>query len=136
MNLKSIAFAFSFFLTLGVIANAHPKDETTIYAFGYASCLGDTTCYISTIQVLDSASVNSKTKMLGNRAEYAHQMEMALRKIDGKHYTCALFFNTNKGKLEKKYLSIRKRCERDGSLRLESLPEQDFQFAPISSPHE
>lgn len=110
--------------------------RNTIYAFGVATCLGDTTCYMSTIQVLDSATISPKTRMLENRASYAHQMEAALKQRDSKHYTCALFFDKDHTKLERSFLNIKRHIEKDKSMRLEILTADTFKFHGIPTNQE
>ena len=42
--------------------------------------------------------------------------------------TCAVFYHTDKAKLEKQYLKIRRRVNNDKSLRLTELAAEDFKF--------
>lgn len=111
-------------LPLSVSAKSH--GEKAVYAFGYATCLGDSTVYLSSVQLLDNASVDRKTGFLNNREDYARQMENALRIAYGKHFTCALFFFKKKEKAEKKYVEIRKRFHKDRLVRVEELPVSAF----------
>lgn len=127
-----------FLLTLSTVATASAKGDkgNKVYAFGYATCLGDTMVYLSAIQVLDSAQVDAKTGFLINRADYSRQMEQAMKGRFGKPYTCAVMFGTNRSKLEKTYLSIKRHTEHDKSFRLSLLTIKDFKFSPIIFPTE
>ncbi len=69
------------------------KVEKEIYAFGYATCLGDSVAYVSAIQLLPGATTDKKTGFLQNRHLYTAEMEKTMRSRYGKHFTCALFFN-------------------------------------------
>lgn len=118
-------------------ALARSGSEKTVYAFGYATCLGDTVAYLSEIQQLDSAKIDSKTKALEDCAAYSHQLEQTLRQRDGRHYTAAIFFTTDRKKIEKQFLRVKKTAQRTKSntvgVKLESLTAQDFTFKPVTA---
>lgn len=114
-------------------AMAKTPGQTDVYAFGCAACLGDTVVYLSAIQSLDGATVDSKTKFLNDREDYARQMENALQEVYGKHYTCALIFSFQRSRLEKKYVKLR-RLYKKKNIRIEELPANVFRFVPVATP--
>lgn len=130
---------FKILLTAAAILSAttmaaRDRDKT-IYAFGFGTCLGDTTVYLSEIQVLDSATINRKTGFLEQREVYSRQMEQALRQRYGKHFTCTIFYAEKKSKAEKQYVNLRKHLNKDKALRPEVLTGADFRFTAASTPN-
>lgn len=140
MRLRTIGkLALGLALGLATTTSAFARGglDKTVYAFGYATCLGDTVAYISEIQQLDSAKIDSKTKALEDCAAYSHQLEQTLRLRDGRHYTAAIFFATDRKKIEKEFLRVKKTALRKKSttvgVKIESLSTQDFTFKPVTA---
>lgn len=118
--------------TLFTTSMAQKSNGRGLYAFGYATCLGDSVAYITGIQYLDSATVNKKTGFMEHREYYARQMEKALAsQYVGKHYTCALFFSKDKSKLEKQYTDLRKSLNRDKGVVVDEKAVATFRFVPV-----
>lgn len=122
-----------FVLTLATIsAIAGRKEETPVYAFGYATCLGDSTVYISAVTHLEGAHIAEKTKFLERREEYARQFEATLLSRFSKHFTCALFYEKSRKSAEAKLLKLRKSFKKQKDLRVEEIPAADFTFQPLA----
>lgn len=115
------------------IASMAQKDGAKgVYAFGYATCLGDSVAYITGIQRLDSAVVNKKTATLEHREYYSRQLEQALAgQFVGKHYTCALFFAKEKEKVEKQYVNLMKTLSKDKGIVVDEKTVAAFRFRPV-----
>jgi len=133
--LFAISFLCLVFFSASTAA-AKGKDSQAVYAFGYATCLGDSAVYLSAIQVLDSAQIAPKTGFLVQRADYSRQLEQAMKARFGKSYTCAIFFNATRSKLEKSYLEVKRRAERDKAHKVYTLAPEDFKFTPVKTPTE
>lgn len=118
-------------LAFVAITSAMAETRDKVYVFGYATCLGDSVIYLSAIQPLDSAIIDHKTKFLNYREDYARQMENALQKIYGKHFTSALVFSSQRSRLEKKYVKLRRYYNKK-PIRIEEVPTTTFHFIPIS----
>ncbi len=126
----TLFLVFATLLALGNTAAAQ-KQAKDIYAFGYATCLGDSVAYVSAIQVLPDGQMKGKTDILENWNVYASQMEHAMKAQYGKPFTCSVFYSENKTELEKRFLKIRRRIADEKSLRLEELPATAFKFQAI-----
>ena len=131
--MKNILLKTSFllFAILFTTENQAKVNDSEGYAFGYATCLGDSCVYITDIQHLNGVSTNKKTGFIELQKEYAHEMELRLKDIYAKHFTCAFFYSTNKKKLEKKFLSIRKTINKSKENKLEYITNDVFSFTPI-----
>lgn len=121
-------------LLLCTAAGYAQKQEKTVYAFGYATCLGDSAVYLSAIQPLDSAQLQPKTGFLLHRSTYAAQMQQALNGKYGKHFTCAIFFSDNQKTIVKEFTKIRHEAEKASDCVLHILPLTDFRFTAIERP--
>lgn len=136
-TLRRTTLALALCFTAALAASARGGSDKTVYAFGYATCLGDTVAYISEIQQLDSARIAPKTKFLEDRSAYAQQLEQALRRRDGRHYTAAVFYATDRKKIEKQFLRVKKTAQRKKSttvgIKFETLSAQDFTFTPVTA---
>lgn len=133
MTLKKFLSA-AFCLLLCAAPGYAQKQGKTVYAFGYATCLGDSAIYLSTIQPLDSAQLQPKTGFLLHRSAYTAQMQQTLNGKYGKHFTCAIFFSDNQKKIEKEFSKIRHEAEKTDGCTLQILPLADFRFTAISDP--
>lgn len=133
MKFKNLLFLLLASILSATAAFAQQEGKT-VYAFGYATCLGDSTVYLSTIQPLDSAVVKSKSGFLEHRHEYAVQMEQALAAQYNRYFTCAIFFAEDVKKLEKQYTKICHHLEKEGDRKLQKLPLTTFRFSPITDP--
>lgn len=106
--------------------------QTMVYAFAVGTSLKDSTVYISSIQTLENATIESKKKFLQDRHIYSQQFKVYLNGQAGQPCTCALFFSTRKAKLEKEVLKLRKLYNRPKTQKLlKEVSEQDFQFISI-----
>lgn len=117
---------------LPLTASARSGEADKVYAFGYATCLGDSAAYLCAVQMLDGATIDKRTGFLNYREDYSRQMEEALKATYGKYFTCALVFSTKKDKAEKKYLKIRRHLRKDKRVLVRELPVSDFRFSPVA----
>ncbi len=134
MKLPSFFIAFALFFACCSTIHAQSKEEKqTVYAFGYATCLGDSAIYLSVIQPLPNAQLQAKTDFLQNRHDYAVQMEQSLYALYGKHFTCAVFYGKDAKKLEKQYAKVCHQIEKEEEHVLQKIPLTTFQFSVISN---
>lgn len=125
-------FAATIVCAVAVTTAAAKGPVKPIYAFGYATCLGDSTVYTSAIQQLEGAQLTKKKSMLVNREQYSHQMERYMRSTDGKVYTCAIFYAKSRKKAEKQMVSLRRQCARQKEKMVE-LPADAFAFTALTA---
>ena len=116
---------------------AKPK-ATKVYMFGISYCLTDSTAYMTDIQTLDTAYIDTKTGFLYDRSIYSQQLQIWVEYAKSKpNPTCAVFFHEKKSKLEKKYVKLRDKHNKDQAIILKSLDAGEFKFIPIEwSEHE
>lgn len=125
-------FAAAVVCAMAVTTAAAKGPGKPIFAFGYATCLGDSTVYVSAIQQLEGAQLTKKKSMLVSREQYSHQMEQYMRSTDGKVYTCAIFYAKSRKKAEKQYVSLRRQCNRQKEKMVE-LPADAFAFTALTA---
>ena len=118
------------------ITFAVARDKTAggdvLHVFGVATCLGDSSVYVSSLQELPGVFLDAKSDFLDNCHDYARQMETYLQAREGKHFTCAFFFATSSKKIVKKYAAVYKRLSKDTALRAAVLSDDEFRFRIVS----
>ena len=104
-------------------------ERTTVYMFGFAASFTDSVAYVTDIQQLDSAYMETKSEFLVDRVVYSDQMQTYLETSAlMPNCTCTVFFGTKKNKVEEEYRKIRKRYQEDGSVILKDLKSASFKF--------
>ena len=109
------------------------KNQQTpeLYLFGVGTSFNDSTTYMSAIQCFQGDFIEKKTGFLENRAIYATQMKIYLEQNYPGYETCAIFFSTDKKKIEKKYTKLRRRYMKDTTTHLKEIPVTEFTFNPV-----
>ena len=86
---------------------AKPK-QTKVYIFGVSINFTDSTTYLTDVQVLEPAYIETKTGFLYDRSIYSQQLQMWVEHAKGQpNTTCTVFFSTSKSKLEEKFIKAR-----------------------------
>ncbi len=111
-------------------------ERTTVYIFGFSASFTDSVAYITDVQQLDSAYVETRYDFLMDRAVYSDQLQTYLETAKQMpNPTCTVFFHTKKGKVMEEYGKIRKRYGGDGSVVLKELTDGSFKFqSPVYEP--
>ena len=104
---------------------------TTVYMCGFAASFNDSTVYFTTLQKVDSAYIDSKTKFLYSRENYSYQLRDYLSNHAAPNYTCATIFALSRKAAEKKYTKLRKRYLQGGKYTVKDITQTDFMFLPI-----
>ncbi len=95
--------------------------------FGIAASFTDSVAYITELQPIE-VFVNS-SGFLMDRSLYSLQLSnYFVTARQRENMTCAVFFNKNKAKAQKKYDKLRKKYNSKPTLSLETLNVDDFQF--------
>ena len=123
---------------LPTIVQAKVVKTPKLYMFGFAASFSnkDSIVHITEIQELDSIWMDTKGPILLERQQYSGQMRDYLAQHQElPHRTCIVIFNTNRSKLEKEYLKLRKtytQPDRDGVVHYEVryLTPSEFRFTP------
>ena len=132
-KIKYILFAL--LLTAALGATAKRIQPTHVYMFGFAASFQDSVVYITDIQDVKGAWLDSKTKFLEGRDNYSYQLkEYFADSLQMPQRICMTFFATNKKKAErkkekllKKYVDKKKRPIYD----IRQVSIQDFKFEPV-----
>lgn len=112
------AFSFPFFKT--------PSNK--VYGFGVAASFKDTVVYITEIQELDSAVIDSKGFLKG-RPAYSLQLKTFMEEsMKQEHQTCMIFFDRDIAKLKKAEEKLRKVYKKDKSVVIENIASAKFHF--------
>ena len=111
-------------------ASAVNKPEK-VYMYGFAASFNDSTVYFTSLQEIDSAYIDSKTKFLYSRDNYSYRLRDYLSAHGAENYTCTTVFALNRKAAEKKYAKLRKRYTQGGKYTVKDLSKTDFFFVPI-----
>lgn len=124
---------FLFFLALPFVACAQRVRLSEVYMFGAGINFADSTVYLTAVQRVDSVPLERSQGFLLNRYAYSDQLGRYLFVNAGKNNeTCAVFFDTSRSKVEKQYLRLRRRFQKNKGLRIEEVPGDAFRFRGVS----
>jgi hypothetical protein len=113
---------------LPINSEAAPK-QTKVYVFGISINFTDSVTYMTDIQILEPAYIETKTGFLYDRSIYSQQLQIWIEQAKKQPYTtCTIFFSENKSKLEKKYNKIRNKFRKDQSTTVKCLEPGEFKF--------
>lgn len=118
-------------LLLAVMPVAARGKQQTVYMFAYGSCLTDSVAYLSAVELVKDASIDSKSNFLNDRLAYSNAFKHYLDAKFGGTHMAALFFNVKRDKLEKTFLKIRRNVQKDKQLRLVEIPISDFRLSSV-----
>lgn len=101
-------------------ASAKKKIETQpVYMFGYALSPADSTVYVTDIQRVEPAYIQTSTGFLAGRALFSQQFQdYLLQSLHVKGAACNIFFNTKRAKVQKKYDRVTTRAKNDEDFKL------------------
>lgn len=103
-----------------------------LYIYGFATSFNDSTVYITEIQQLDSAFVDSKTGFLYSRDNYSYQLRNYLKENGCATPTCVTFFAKTRKEIEKKYVALKKRYTTRGRYNVKYLTQNDFAYTCLT----
>ena len=128
---KLLCFILFTMLSLcSLSVEAKPK-QTKLYVFGVSMNLTDSVTYITEVQLIDPAFVETKTGFMYDRSIYSQQLQLWVEYNKNQPAsTCTIFFSEKKSKIDKKYAKVRNRYLKDQGTILRSLSVEDFQFIP------
>ncbi len=127
-----VMFAFMFGKTY-----AKEVQVPKMYIFGFAASFNDTIVHFTNVMDMDSVWIESKNKFLLGRQLYSRQLRDYLSdKKQLPQRTCVVMFGTNRSKLEKKMLKMRKLYlkSKDGQQHYDVrfLDDTEFHFRALS----
>ena len=106
-----------------------------VYMFGFAASFNDTIVHFTDIQLMDSVWTDSRTKFILGRGHYSNELRDYLASKNMPHRTCIVFSDKKLGRLEKRYLKMRKLYEGNKKQKnrndIRTIPYSDFQFKSL-----
>ena len=136
MKLMKYIMMAALFAAISVEASAKPVKMAHIYMFGFSASFKDSTIYITDIQDVQGAWMDSKTKFLLERDGYSQQLRTYLTETKQlSNRVCLVIFATSKRAAEKKYAKLKKKYVGKGTLPydIHYLTIQDFKFDVIET---
>ena len=109
------------------------KKQVSVFLFGMSRSLNDSTVYLTEIQVMPTAFIDSKTKFLLQREKYSDQLTEYLQKQGVDYPTTITEYSTSRNKAEKKFLKHRNKYMRHGGFDVKIITTDSFLY---TSPEE
>ena len=133
-NCIKIAIAALILLCSGLALQVNAKGKVAPrYLFGFSASFADSTVYFTDIQKVDSTWIDSKTKFLLGREEYASQLKGYFNSIKMPNRTCVVLFGKDLKKAEKKLKKLKDTytIKAKGGYDVRYLTKADFTFTPV-----
>lgn len=127
-------------VTMTVELQAKPVKPAHVYMFGFSASFQDSTVYVTDIQDVQGAWIDSKTKFLLGRDNYSYQLkEHFTNNLQDPDRVCMVFFATSKSKAEKimkklmkKYVPNHKKSKKKWkTYDVRYITSAYFKFSPI-----
>ncbi len=127
-------------VTMTVELQAKHVKPAHVYMFGFSASFQDSTVYVTDIQDVQGAWIDSKTKFLLGRDNYSYQLkEHFTNNLQDPDRVCMVFFATSKSKAEKimkklmkKYVPNHKKSKKKWkTYDVRYITSAYFKFSPI-----
>jgi hypothetical protein len=127
-------------VTLTTSLQAKPVKPAHVYMFGFSASFQDSTIYVTDIQDVQGAWIESKTKFLLGRDNYSYQLkEHFANNLQDPDRVCMVFYATSKSKAEKimkklmkKYVPNHKKSKKKWkTYDVRYITSAYFKFSPI-----
>ncbi len=113
-------------------AGAKTVKQPNVYIFGISASFSDSTVYITDVQTLDSAWIETKGKYLLVQDEYSNQLRSYFTNaLKNPHRTCVIFYATKPKDIEKKMAKIKKIYTSKNNFDVKYLTSADFKFKKV-----
>ena len=129
-SLKVICLALLCLVVLQPLEAKQKKvAQKPAYMIGVAISLLDSAVFITDMHLVDSVTIEKKTKFIADRQLYSFQLQHYLEATyKGGPYVPSVFFSPNRKKMERKYLSLHKRYVQSKDLRMVLVDQGQFRF--------
>ncbi len=129
LRLTMLAMVFILGCTL---TEAKPIMTDRVWAFGFSASFKDSIIYVTDIQNVEGAWIETKHKMLLGRDEYSRQLKNYLADTKGEPgRVCVVFFQLNRKKAEKQFKKLMKKYKKGYEVRF--LNSNEFRFEAIEA---
>lgn len=134
-HLKYILLGIAFIMTASL--SAKPLKTNKIYMFGFSASFKDSVVYVTDIQNVQGAWIETKSKFLLARDEYSRQLKNHLAdQLQQPKRVCMVFFAMNRKKIEKEYLKLMKKYKKGYEIRYLNATEFKFEAIDMTEPSE
>ena len=106
---------------------------TKVYMFGFATSFNDSTVYLTDIQEVDTAWIDTRTKFIYGRQDFSYQFVEHLRSDENPYPTAIIVFAEKRKDIEKKFLKLRKRYAsgKRGNYTIKNVDSNTFHFKSV-----
>lgn len=106
---------------------------TKVYMFGFATSFNDSTVYLTDIQQVDMAWIDTRTDFIYGRQDFSYQFAEHLRSDENPYPTALVIFAEKRKDIEKKYLKLRKRYTnpKKGVFTIKTIDSNTFHFSAV-----
>ena len=112
---------------------AKPLKTNQVYMFGFSASFKDSVVYVTDIQNVEGAWIETKNKFLMERENYSYQLKGYLEDTKQQtHRICMVFFELSKKKAEKQYLKLMKKYKKGYEVRYVNATEFKFQAVDVA----
>ncbi len=127
----TIIFALS--AALGFAQTKSLATKGAVYVFGVGDSMRDSTVYITSVQKIEDANFQKRTKFLLDRPFFSLQLKAHFAKtLNDPNRLCIIYYSKSEKKINKKLQKVRKNYLDEGAL-LKQLPPEDFKFNSVSN---
>ncbi|MCM1107658.1 MAG: hypothetical protein NC388_01250 [Clostridium sp.] len=99
------------------------------YMFGVSMSFTDSIVYITDLQELDTVYFQPKTGYIAERTLYSAQLQLYLEEQCGQtNQTSTVFYNRSRKKLEKTFLSVKKKYAKNKEVVVQPVGTDKFRF--------
>ena len=103
--------------------------QMPVFMVGVGISLVDSAVFITDMHLVDSVTIEKKTKFLMDRQLYSFQLRRYLEQTyKGGPYVPCVFFSPSRKKMERRYLSLHKRYVQSKELRMILVDQGQFRF--------
>ncbi len=121
-------------LTLAATATeAKPMKTNSVYMFGFSASFKDSVVYVTDIQHVEGAWIETKNKFLLGRDNYSYQLNNYLAdSLQQQKRISMVFFALKKKKAEKQYLKLMKKYKKGYDIKYLNAPAFKFEAVDMS----
>ena len=132
--MKYIAIALLLTAVATNSANAKQVKAKQLYMFGFSASFTDSTVYMTSVQDVPGAWIDSKTKFLLGRDSYSYQLsEYLSEKRQQPKRVCLVIYALNRKKAEKQLQKMKRRYveKAKGAYNVLYIKPEDFKFEAV-----
>ncbi len=133
MNISVKAFLTIIFALITTAAVGQVKNmatKGTVYVFGVGDSMRDSTVFITSVQRIDSANLQKRTKLLLDRPYLSTQLKMHFAQtLNDPNRLCILYYAKSEKEATKKQIKVRKNYLDEGAI-VKQLTPDEFKFTP------